>query len=56
MEAEPLLKAMPKGAALLADKGYDITAMREVVASQNAWANIPSRSDRKQCFAFSDWL
>ena len=55
-EAEALLDAMPEGATLLADKGYDSNAIREAVANKNAWANIPSRSNRKQRFAFSGWL
>ena len=52
-EAEALLEAMPEGATLLADKGYDSNAIREAAASKNAWANIPLRSNRKQRFAFS---
>lgn len=55
-EAEALLDAMPEGATLLADKGYDSNAIREIAASKNAWANIPSRSNRKQRFVFSKWL
>jgi transposase len=47
---------MPDGATLLADKGYDSNAIRDAAASRNAWANIPSRSNRKQSFAFSPWL
>ena len=41
---------------MLADKGYDSNAIREAAANKNAWANIPSRSNRKQRFAFSGWL
>lgn len=55
-EAEALLEAMPEGATLLGDKGYDSNAIREAAAAKNAWANIPSRSNRKQRFAFSGWL
>jgi len=44
-EAEALLEAMPVGATLLADKGYDSNAVREVAARKNAWANIPSPSN-----------
>jgi transposase len=55
-EAEALLDAMPEGATLLADKGYDSNTIRETAASKNAWANIPSRSNRTQRFAFSGWL
>jgi IS5 family transposase len=53
VEAEALLDAMPEGATLLADKGYDSNAIREVAANKNAWANIPPRSNRKQRFPFS---
>ena len=55
-EAEALLEALPEGATLLADKGYDSNACREAPARKNAWANIPSRSNRKQRFPFSGWL
>ena len=55
-EAEALLEAMPEGATLLGDKGYDSNAIREAAAAKNVWANIPSRSNRKQRFAFSGWL
>ena len=55
-EAEALLEAMPEGATLLADKGYDSNAIREAAARKNAWANIPSRSNRKRRFAFSGWV
>lgn len=37
-------------APLLADKGYDSNAIREAAARQNAWANIPSRSNRIKHF------
>jgi hypothetical protein len=50
---EALLEAPPEGATLLADKGYDSNAIREAAARKNAWTNIPSRSNRKQRFAFS---
>ena len=55
-EAEALLEAMPEGATLLADKGYDSNAIREAAARKNVWANIPSRSNRRQRFPFSGWL
>ena len=55
-EAEALLDAMPEGATLLADKGYDSNAIRAAAAARKAWANIPSRSNRRQRFAFSGWL
>ena len=47
---------MPEGTTLLGDKGYDSNAIRETAAAKNAWANIPSRSNRKQRVAFSGWL
>lgn len=41
---------------MLVGKGYDSNAIREAVVAKNAWGNIPSRSNRKQLFALSDWL
>ena len=55
-EAEAPIDAMPKGTMLLADKCYHINAIREAAADKNVWANIPSRSNRKQRFPFSGWL
>jgi transposase len=55
-EAEALINAMPEGATLLGDKGYDGNAIREKAAAKNVWANIPNRSNRKQRFGFSPWL
>jgi transposase len=55
-EAEALLEAMPEGATLLADKGYDSNAICEAAARKNVWANIPSCSNRRQRFPFSGWL
>ena len=55
-EAEALLEAMPEGATLLGDKGYDSNAIREAAARKKGWANIPARSNRKQRPAFSGWL
>ena len=47
---------MPEGATLLADRGYDSNAIREAAARKNVWANIQSRSNRRQRFPFSGWL
>ena len=55
-EAEALIEAIPEGATLLGDKGYDSNAIRQAAADRNVWANIPNRSNRKQRFAFSPWL
>ena len=30
--------------------------MRLIAAAKNVWANIPSRSNHKQRFAFSSWI
>jgi hypothetical protein len=46
-----LIEAIPEGATLLGDKGYDSNAIaREAAAARNVWANIPNRSNRKQHF------
>ncbi|WP_411157936.1 transposase, partial [Sphingopyxis sp. LK2115] len=50
-QAEALLAATPEAATLLGDKGCDSNAIRDAAAARNAWANIPSRSNRKQRFA-----
>ncbi len=55
-EAEALIDAIPEGATLLGDRGYDSNAIREAAAARNVWANIPNRSNRRQRFAFSPWL
>nr|WP_255326053.1 IS5 family transposase [Sphingobium sp. 15-1] len=55
-EAEALIEAIPEGATLLGDKGYDSIVIREAAAARNIWANIPNRSNRKQRFGFSSWL
>lgn len=55
-EAEALIHAIPEGATLLGDKGYDSNAIREQATDRNVWANIPNRSNRKQRFGFSPWL
>lgn len=41
-EAEALMEAMPDGATLLGDKGYDSNAIRETAAKRNCLANIPT--------------
>lgn len=55
-EAPALIEAMPEGATLLGDKGYDSNAIRKQAADKNIWANIPNRSNRKERFPFSPWL
>ena len=51
-----MIEAMPEGATLLGDKGYDSNAIREKAAEKNICANIPNRSNRKRRFGFSPWL
>lgn len=55
-EAGALIEAIPEGATLPGDKGYDSNAIREQAADRNVWANIPNRSNRKKRFGFSPWL
>lgn len=55
-EAGALIEAIPDGATLLGDKGYDSNAIRKAAADRGIWANIPNRSNRNQRFAFSPWL
>ena len=54
--APGLLEGMKQGAILLADKAYDSNAIRERLSKINAWANIPTKKNRKQTFPFSKWL
>jgi transposase len=54
--AERLLCDLRSGYTLLADKAYDTDAIRHFVTERNAWANIPSKINRKQSFSFSRWV
>ena len=47
---------LPEGAVLLADKGYDANALRELVTGRGAWANIPPKRNRKDPICFSKHL
>ena len=40
----------------LADKGYDSNAIRAKAAERKAWANIPSKTNRKGSYVFSRWV
>ena len=51
-----MIADLPEGALLLADKGYDSNALREMVADRKAWANIPPKSNRKDPICFSKHL
>jgi transposase len=54
--APAMLADLPKGAMLLADKGYDANALRAAVCEQDAWANIPPKANRKDPICFSPYL
>ena len=57
MQAAPALIAdLPKGAMLLADKGYDANEIRHMGASNGAFANIQPKSNRKDPICFSSYL
>ena len=51
-----MIADLPEGALLLADKGYGPSALRDMVANRNAWANIPPNSNRKDPICFSNQL
>jgi transposase len=55
-EAEPLLGTVPSGSTFLADKAYDSEAIRGRIAAQGGFANIPAKRNRRQSFAFSQFL
>ena len=52
----PLLGAMREGTIVLADKAYDTNALRSAANEKNAWANIPTKKNRTESFAFSSWV
>lgn len=54
--APELIAGLPKGAMLLADKGYDADRLRQAVTEKKAWANIPPKSNRKEPICYSPWL
>ena len=51
-----MIADLPEGGLLLADKGYDSNALREMAADRKAWANIPPKSNRKDPICFSKHL
>lgn len=55
-KALPLLDDLGNGSTLLADRAYDTDAIRAFVDDRGAWANIPPKSNRKDSFAFSQWV
>lgn len=51
-----LVADLPKGAMLLADRGYEANALREAVTARGAWAKIPPKSNRKEPICFCKHL
>jgi transposase len=54
--ASEMIADLPKGAMLLADKGYDANALRDMATARGAWANIPPKTNRKDPICFSKHL
>lgn len=54
--AEPMLQGMRKGTILLADRAYDTNSLRDLAKEKQAWANIPTKQNRKASFPFSRWV
>ncbi|MFT2214787.1 IS5 family transposase [Rhizobium giardinii] len=48
--AEPMLQGMRKGTILLADRAYDTNSLRDLAKEKQAWANIPTKQNRKASF------
>ena len=51
-----MIADLPKGSMLLADKGYDANALRDMATARGAWANIPPKANRKEPICFSKHL
>ena len=51
--AELLLNDLPKGADVLADRGYDADWIRELIEDQGCIAVIPPKSNRRDDIPFS---
>jgi transposase len=51
--APEMIADPPKGATLLADKGYDANALRQAATARGAQANILPKSNRKDPICFS---
>lgn len=54
--AAELLNGLRPDSFVLADKAYDADWIRRLIEAQDAGANIPDRSNRKQSHAFSPTL
>jgi transposase len=51
--AECLLSNLPKGADVIADKGYDANWIRALITKQGCTAVIPPKSNRLQAIKYS---
>ncbi len=51
--AELLLKDLPMGTSLLADRGYDADWIREMIEDQDCTPVIPPKSNRRDHIPFS---
>ena len=54
-QAEHLVNGVD-GSIVIADKGYDSSAFRELLAKQNCTAVIPSRSNRKEPYEYDEYI
>lgn len=54
--AMSLLNDLPARSIVLADRAYDANAIRELIADQGAWANIPAMPQRRDKPVFSGHL
>jgi transposase len=55
-QAFPLLSQLPAKAIVLADRAYDADAIRDLIAGQGAFPNIPPMPHRRRRPAFSKYL
>ena len=55
-QALTLLRAVPEGALVLADKAYDADAIRRLIESRGAVPNIPFKKNRRWKGCFSPFL
>jgi transposase len=51
--AEFLLKGLPKGTSIIADRGYDADWIREMIEDQDSAPVIPPKSNRRDDIPFS---
>jgi hypothetical protein len=51
-----MIAELPKGAMLLADKGYDANGLRDMVTAREAWANSTQVQPQRNPICFSKHL